>query len=178
MTQNGTLAGGMINSQPGVVLSFPRLEKLSPNSAVDFALNTGAETCSSDGCRATAAVDFATPPQQVKTSQGLILTIEVDRDPACFAGTNPQLCPGNVNQNTTISLGGSGKLRIAGVIYGPSDNMSINASAQTGTVGQIIAYTVKYAGGATLNQSYPGPLRPGIMRLDAACTAPGTRCVP
>jgi hypothetical protein len=66
------------------------------------------------------------------------------------------------------------------VIYAPSDKVNINANftAQDGVVGQIISWTVDYAGGALLNQDYPGPDGPGILRLDAACTVPGTPCNP
>jgi Flp pilus assembly protein TadG len=176
LTNHGSLLGGLISNRPGVVLVFPQSQTIDPNNAVNFILNAGDFGCSSDGCRASAAVDFAN--QQVKTTDGLVLTIEVRRDGNCFAGTDPfddatsHGC--NVNGNRTVGLAGSGTVQIGGVIYGPSDNMNINGnSSQTGFVGQIISWTVTYTGGSTLNQSYPGPQGPGILRVDPACSAPG-----
>ena len=177
MVVRGTLAGGLINSQPGVVIVIPETQTLDANNATHFMLNSGADSWSTDACRASAAVDFA--GAQVKTPQGLVLTIEVlDRDSDCFVGTDPvdisNVAACNVNQNRTLGIAGGGKLAIAGVLYGPSDNMAINGgSNQTGYVGQIVSWTVTYTGHATLNQSYPGPIGNGILRIDPACSAPG-----
>jgi hypothetical protein len=117
---------------------------------------------------------------QIKTPQGLTITMEVARDGNCFVGTtptNPASC--NVNSNRSINLAGAGKLLIGGILYGPSDNMSINGgSAQRGVVGQIISWSVTYTGGSTLDQSYPGSLGNGVLRLESACSGPGTTCVP
>jgi hypothetical protein len=177
----GTLAGGLISNQPGVVLVVPQTQVLDANSAENFLINSGADTCSSDACRASAAVDFALAP--VKTPQGLIISLEVlDRDSDCFVGTDPvdenlySAC--TVAQNNTVGLAGGGKLAISGVIYGPSDNMNINGGGlQTGTFGQIVSWSIKYTGGATLNQSYPRVLGNGILRIDPACSAPSEPCV-
>jgi hypothetical protein len=143
---------------------------------VNFLLNAGGISCNSDSCRATAAIDFS--GQQVKTTEGLALTIEVPRDNACFNGTDPYDDAASfgcsINTNTTVGLAGSGRIAVGGVIYGPSDNMRINGnSSQTGFVGQIISWSVTYTGGSTLNQAYPGPQGTGILRIDPACSAPG-----
>ncbi len=176
MTIRGSLLGGLISNQQGVVLVIPQSEDVSANNAVNFLLNAGNQGCTVDTCRASAAIDHAGNP--VVTTEGLILTIEVTRDNSCFNGTDPwddanaHGC--NITGNTTLNLAGNGSLGIGGVIYGPSDNMSINGgSTQQGFVGQIISWTVTYTGGATLNQAYPGPQEPGILRIDAACSAPG-----
>jgi hypothetical protein len=177
----GTLAGGMISNQPGVVLVIPQTKTFDANTAQNFILNSGADTCSADGCRSSAAVDFASA--QVKTPQGLVLTIEVlDKDADCFVGTDPvdesSVPQCTVAQNKTVGIAGGGKLAIAGVLYGPSDNMAINGgSAQTGYVGQIVSWSVTYTGGSALNQSYPGNIGNGMLRIDPACTAPSEPCV-
>jgi hypothetical protein len=177
----GTLGGGLINSVPGVVVVIPQTKLLSANNAHAFMLNSGADACSTDACRATAAVDFALA--QVKTPQGLVLTIEVlDKDADCFVGTDPvdasNVPQCSVAQNNTVNIAGGGKLAVGGVLYGPSDNMAINGgSAQAGYVGQIVSWTVTYTGGSVLNQSYPGNVGNGMLRIDPACTAPSEPCV-
>ena len=177
----GSLAGGLISNQPGVVLVIPQSKVFDANNALNFILNSGADGCSTDGCRASAAIDFA--GAQVKTPQGLVLTIEVlDKDVDCFVGTDPvdesNVPQCTVAQNKTVGIAGGGKLAIGGVLYGPSDNMAINGgSAQTGYVGQIVSWTVTYTGGSALNQSYPGPVGNGMLRIDPACAAPSEPCV-
>jgi hypothetical protein len=176
MTIHGSLLGGLISNQPGVVVVVPQTQAIDANNAVNVILNAGDFSCSTDPCRASAAIDFAGQP--VKTTDGLALTIEVTRDNSCFNGTDPyddansHGC--NVTGNTTVGLAGSGTIGIGGVIYGPSDNMRINGnSSQRGFVGQIISWSVTYTGGSTLDQSYPGPQGAGILRIDPACSAPG-----
>jgi hypothetical protein len=176
MVIRGSLLGGLIDNQSGVVIQVPQTKSLDANNAVNFLLNAGGISCNSDSCRATAAIDFS--GQQVKTTEGLALTIEVPRDNACFNGTDPYDDAASfgcsINTNTTVGLAGSGRIAVGGVIYGPSDNMRINGnSSQTGFVGQIISWSVTYTGGSTLNQAYPGPQGTGILRIDPACSAPG-----
>ena len=68
---------------------------------------------------------------------------------------------------------------LEGVQYGPTDNMAISGnSSSTGRVGQLWAWTLKYSGGIQVNQEGIASQGPGMLRLDAACTAPGTPCVP
>lgn len=176
LSVQGLLGGGLISNQEGVVLYLPEsgTKTLAANNAVDLVLNMGGASCTSDGCRASPAIDWAGQP--VKTPDGLLLTIEVARDPSCFSGTTPVVCA--TSSNRTVNLPGNGNVALAGVIYGPSDNMSINGNntTQTGTVGQIVSYTTTYTGGAHLNQAFPGGLQVGVVRLDAACTAPSTPC--
>lgn len=180
MVVRGSLAGGLINGQPGVVIVIPQTQTIDSNNALGFILNTGGVTCAALSCRATAATDFGTPTKQMQTADGLVLTIEVPRDGNCFSGTTP-IISGScaVNQNNTVNLAGGGFLRISGIIYGPSDNMQIHGQAgQVGELGQIVSWSVTYTGGSTLNQSYPGGEELGLLRLDGACTAPGTPCSP
>lgn len=183
MKLGGTLAGGLVDAQPGVVLEFPQTTTLAPNNAVGMILNVGSSTCGSISCRATAATDFsaATPGAStlIKTTEGLTITIEVPRDEGCYSGTNPIIGTCNITGNSTVGLQGSGVLAISGVLYGPSDNMNINGqSSQTGVVGQIISWTVTYTGGSTLNQDFPVNDGKGILRLDRACSGGDTPCTP
>jgi hypothetical protein len=170
----GYLLGGLVRSRPGVAIVVPQSQTLTANNTIALWLNLGDETCAADDCRAEPARDHAGNP--VETPEGLILSIEVPRDPSCFSGTTPILC--SDTNNDTVRLPGNGQIRVAGVIYAPSDNIQINGdnTSQEGLVGQIIAWTVKYSGGAKLNQDYPGAEEVGTLRLDAACSAPSEPC--
>lgn len=178
MKIRGTLAGGLISSREGVSLVIPQDEVLGAQNALNFILNAGGQSCNADSCRAKPAVDFA--GAKVETPRGLALTIEVTRDTNCFSGLTPIINSScDVLHNTTVNLAGTGKLFVGGVLYGPSDNMSINGnSAQGGVVGQLISWTVTYTGGSTLDQSYPGLIGPGVLRLESECSAPSEPCAP
>lgn len=175
MKLGAKLAGGMTTGA-GVVLVFPQSETLDPNNTVAFFLNTGNVSCGSDGCRAAPAVDFAN--KEVKTPAGLSIAIEVPRTSACFSGTNP-LNVSSCDGNNTVTLGGSGLLKVAGAIYAPSDNIAVAGnSSTTGYVGQMIGWTVKYSGQGRLDQDYPGGPGNGVLRLDTACSGMNTPCIP
>ena len=178
MKMHGTLGGGLISNEPGIVMVLPQDQIIDSNNAVNFLLNAGGESCNADGCRASPAVDSA--GTTIQTPAGLTITIEVTRDDDCFSGLTPIINAAcSVNQNHTVNLAGTGTLRIGGILYGASDNMSINGgSSQTGEVGQIVSWSVTYTGGSTLNQSYPGTLGNGILRLDSACSGQNSACTP
>ncbi len=169
----GTLMGGLVRDANGVVLVIPQDADFAGNNSVAITLNQGDETCMADSCRSLPAIDWAL--QEVKSSEGLLLTIEVPRDPnndICFDGVTPLDVAACTTGNNTLNLPGNGNLAVSGVVYAPSDNAQINGNntSQVGEVGQLIAWTVKYAGGAKLMQIYPEPDQIGILRLDAACT--------
>ncbi len=166
----GTLMGGLVGDEPGVVLVIPQVSDFAGNNSVAIMLNLGDETCTADSCRANPAIDWA--GNEVKTPAGLVITVEVPRDERCFSGTTPIDEPKCTTDNNTINLPGNGQLAIAGVIYAPSDNVQVNGdnTDQVGEVGQLVAWTVKYAGGAKLTQDYPELEEIGVLRLDAACT--------
>ena len=182
VTVNGIFAGGLVDSQPGVVLVFPESgfqhQFLANNSNSVIVLNTGSQSCTSDTCRATAATDFAGNLVQTQTTPAYPLTVEVLRDTNCFVGTNPTYtgCAGDLNGNKTVKLTAGQLIQIAGVLYGPSDNMQITGgSKQEGMLGQLYSWTVTYTGGSTLTQDYPGASANEVLRLDTACS-PGTDC--
>ena len=196
----GRLLGGYVAGSPGVALMF---DERGPgncsactfvgNNALTIALNAGSRFPTTSGVPATPAIDWA--GVEVKTSgpasptPPVLMSILVKHDtdgpggtPACVVPTTapfiePSACDANKNQ--TVNIAGNGQIVLEGVQYGPTDNMAISGnSSSTGRVGQFWAWTLKYSGGVAINQEGSTNVGPGTMRLDAACTAPGTPCVP
>jgi Putative Flp pilus-assembly TadE/G-like len=201
MQVRGRLVGGFAPASAGVALMFDETGPgncgtcvLDGNNAQTFALNAGTKfPPGTAGTAATAAIDWSGVP--VLTSGALspnppiLMTLLVRKDTngaggtqACIVPTStpfiePSACQDTKNQ--TISIQGTGQLDVEGVQYAPSDNIVLAGSSDgNGTVGQIISWTLTYSGGTTLNQEGTGTQGPGTLRLDAACTAPGTPCNP
>lgn len=170
----GSVYGGLSDG-PGVVVVVPKSQAFDALNAVALRLNSGDPSCTSDSCRAKPALDGASKP--VVTPDGLPLTIEVIRDESCFTANVPKQC--SDTGNTSLRLSGQADFYVAGVIYGPSDYMRINANdtVQGGTLGRIVAWHVSYGGGPTLNQKFQGDKRLSVLRLDQACS-PGAPCTP
>ncbi len=178
LTVGGTLAGGLASAAQGVDLYFQEsgTNTLSALNTENLVLNMGDHGCTAEPNCVQPATDAS--GTAMVTASGFVLTIEVQRDPSCFDGTTPRIC--SDNQNTTVNIGGNGVFEVAGVIYGPSDKMQINSNSttQTGELGQIYAWTVKYSGGPLLSQTYPGGIDNGVLALDAACSGVGSTCNP
>ena len=190
MDIGGRLIGGYKASSPGVALMFDECNTSAcifrGNNAPDIALNAGTRYPPSfgGGSPATAAVDWA--GQLVQTSgpdspdPPLPITLSVKKDATCFVPTSPpwqEPSSCDANKNKTINIAGGGHLALEGVQYMPTDNVEISGGAGTdGRVGQIISWTLKYSGGVRINQEGPANEGVGILRLDAACTAPSTPC--
>lgn len=196
---SGRLVGGYEPGKPGVALMLDEAGPgncpsciFSGNNALTIALNAGTKfPFGTAGTAATAAVDWN--GQNVQTSgpasptPPVIMTLLVRKDTngsggsqACVVPTSPpyiepaQCAP---SKNQTINIAGGGQLSLEGVQYLPTDNVAIAGSSDgRGTVGQIIAWTIRYSGGTTINQEGVGNEGPGILRLDAACTTPLTSC--
>lgn len=168
----GTLMGGLVSDAPGVALVIPQTADFAGNNSVGIILNYGDESCEDNDCRADPAIDWL--GREVVSSEGLLITIAVPRDDTCFSlnGNTPLDVNSCTTGNDTLNLPGNGNLSVSGVVYAPSDNAQINGdnTNQLGEVGQLIAWTVKYGGGAKLIQVYPEPDQVGVVRLDAACT--------
>lgn len=193
MTVNGTLAGGLIKDQPGVVLVFDESGSsasfVANNSNTQIVLNTGGApsgVCANNACSAKPAIDVLGNSIDTGAPKNQPLTVEVNIDPNCFSGTLPvySTCSGDLNNNKTVDITASNLVQIAGVIYGPSDNMVITGgSSQEGYLGQLWSWTVVYTGNSQLNEyAYTGPAN-GVLRLDSACsgsigfgTGPGIVC--
>jgi hypothetical protein len=167
---SGYLLGGLIDNQPGVLLSVPDGEDLDLESAEQIALNLGDEGCVDGSCGVTPASDFAAPPNPMVADDGLVMTIYVPRDASCFNGTVPQECD-NEPQNATVKLAGTAGMEIGGVIYAPTRNIDITGNSLTNTIdGQIVGWTLEWSGNSTLGLNYPDTDQLGVLRLDAACT--------
>ncbi len=173
---SGTLIGGNVSGGQGVVLVVPNTQSVALNNAVQVSLNAGPSSCIADACRSGPALDFDGTP--MKTPEGLILTVEVPRVSGCFSGLTPMdlSCTGS----SVLNMPGNGNLHVAGVVYAPSDNVKIdgNNSGTVGTIGQLVAWTITYSGGAHLTQTYPGGEEHGVLHLDAACSGGGNSCSP
>lgn len=185
------LVGGYRPSVPGVALMFDECStaqcSFSGNAATTIALNSGTKyPPGTAGVAATAAIDWAGQPVQTSGASSptppLLLTLLVLKDPTCYVPTSPPFqeptsC--DALHDKSLNVAGGGSLALEGVQYAPTDNVSINGgSVGTGHVGQIIAWTLTYTGGTHINQEGPLMEGPGTLRLDAACTAPGTPCNP
>jgi hypothetical protein len=155
-------------------------------AAQTIALNVGTKypPPTSSGVSATAAHDWNDQPVQTSgpgsPSPAILMTLLVKPDLSClpvpvFPALEPPAC--DASRNKTLNMAGSGSLDIEGVQYAPTDNVEIRGgSIGVGQVGQIWAWTIFYSGGTQINQQGAGSLGPGTLRLDAACTAPGTLC--
>jgi len=192
----GRIVGGYRPGTAGVALMFDECNNqctFSANNAVTVALNAGSKyPPGTSGTSATAALDWNN--QLVQTSgpssptPPVLMTLMVRKDIGGPGGTQGCVVPPypdrepddcDASDNTTINMAGGGSLAVEGVQYAPTDNIAISGgSAGVGQVGQVWAWTIDYKGGTQINQEGAGSLGPGVLRLDSACTAPGTPCNP
>jgi Putative Flp pilus-assembly TadE/G-like len=186
----GRLLGGYRSGVPGVALMFDECNNshcsFTGNSAQTIALNVGNKyPPGTGGTSATAAHDWDDQPVETSgptsPTPRILMSLLVNKDPTCFVPAFPLQEPAacDANKNKTLNLSGGGSLDVEGVQYAPTDNVEIHGgSTGTGQVGQIWAWTIFYSGGTQINQQGAGSNGPGVLRLDAACTAPGTPCIP
>ena len=186
----GSVIGGFAPGSEGVALVFPessgtmfknRTSGGSSSLTQIVALNAGTKYLNPAGQEASPARDYAGALIQTNTTPPKLMTVIVPPDGIC----RPELpLPGACdnaaeNRNKAIDLSGGSGLYLAGVQYAPSDNITISGNTATGGyVGQVWAWTLTYTGGSVINQEGSQSTSPGTIRLDAACTAPGTPCVP
>ena len=204
LSMNGTLIGGYSagsfdsagnpTDHTGVSLVFPEANSVNQgafagNSATLVSLNAGEcvkdlsaiATCTTyaspaqDWVGALLGVSFKTATSNTVVPESLIVFPKAS---GCIPGfTESVACQDN--QNNTIALPGGGDLLVMGVQYAPTDNIKVSGNATgEGYVGQIIAWTVHYTGGSKVGEIYPGQLGNGVLRLDEACSGPGTICNP
>jgi hypothetical protein len=186
------LLGGYRPGSQGVALMFDEcfnqciFDGTSDQVAGAVALNVGSKfPPGTSGTSATAAVDWDNKLVQTSgpssPTPAVLITLLVNKDTTCYVpaypASEPTAC--DASHNTTINLSGGGSVAIEGVQYAPSDNIAIHGgSTGIGQVGQVWAWTLFYSGGTQINQQGAGSNGPGTLRLDAACTAPGTPCNP
>ena len=182
---NARLLGGYRPGVPGVALMFDECNSqcvFNGTGAQTIALNVGNKyPPGTGGVSATAAHDWNDQPVQTNGPTPILMTLLVNRDPTCFVppfpGHEPAAC--DANHNATLNLAGGGSLDVEGVQYAPTDNIKINGgSSGVGQAGQLWVWTIFYSGGTQINQQGAGNTGAGALRLDAACTAPGTTCTP
>jgi hypothetical protein len=197
MKIRGRVVGGYESGQPGVALMFDERGPsncsacvFDGNNAETIALNAGTKfPRGASGVAATAAIDWSGLPVQTSGPSSptppILISLLVRHDTAGSGGASECVVQPIErttcldSQNRTLTIGGGGQLDVEGVQYMPSDNVTIAGSSDgNGTVGQIISWTLTYSGSTTLNQEGSGAQGPGVLRLDAACTAPGTPCNP
>lgn len=186
----GSVIGGYDPGVPGVAFVFRESAGTQFKNRTSgggggvvqiVALNAGTRYLNPGGMEATAAVDYSGGRVQTNTSPPKLMTIIVPPDPNCpVVYPAASTCTNTVeNNNKSVDLSGGSGVYLAGVQYGPSDNMTIAGNTTTGGyVGQVWAWTLVYTGGSAINQEGDTDQGPGVLRLDAACTAPGTPCVP
>jgi Flp pilus assembly protein TadG len=179
ITLKSNLVGGYQPNSKGVALVFPQDQLFKNNNTGLVALNAGTRVGNSSGVEATAAIAYdGVTPIVTNTNPAVLMTLMVEWDSGCTV-TQPYPGACDDNHNKTIKLNGGSSLYLAGVQYAPSDNAAIAGNnTGVGYVGQIVAWTVTYSGGSTLNQEFRGSAGNGLIRLDGACTAPGTPCTP
>lgn len=192
----GGVIGGYTPAAPGVTLVFeesPGQMKLRTNGAPALAVLLNAGSRSLDGTpggrEASATLGFdgttrlETEPESPADSKPLTIVV-VPNGFCAPLGTAPTVwkisddCASDETNNRALDLAGNSALYLGGVQYAPEDNVSINASNADGYIGQVWAWTVHYAGGARIIQEGGEAVGPGLLRLDAACTVPGTKCRP
>jgi hypothetical protein len=186
----GSVIGGYTPNSEGVAFVFQETQNTQFKNRTSggggavtqvVALNAGSRYLNPGGIEATAAHDYAGGLVETNTSPAKLMTIIVPPDLNC-----PVIYPvvatcsnAEENRNTAIDLSGGSGLYLAGVQYAPSDNVTVAGNTSTGGyVGQVWAWTLVYTGGSQINQEGDANQGPGTLRLDAACTAPGTNCIP
>ena len=190
LNAQGSVIGGYQPGMPGVALVFPesagtvfknRTGGGSSSLTQIVALNAGSKYLNPSGLEATAAHDYSGALVQTNQATPTLMTVIVPPDSRCpVVYPFPASCSNLVeNNNKSIDLSGGSGLYLAGVQYAPSDNITVAGNTTTGGyVGQLWAWTIVYTGGSQINQEGSQSAELGTLRLDAACTAPGTPCVP
>jgi Flp pilus assembly protein TadG len=190
LNAQGSVIGGYTPSSEGVAFVFPETQGTMFKNRTGgggssltqiVSLNAGTRYLNPGGIEATAARNFTGGFVQTNSASPKLMTIIVPPDANC-----PVIYPmvascTNVeeNKNIAIDLSGGSGVYLAGVQYAPSDNISVAGNSTAGGyIGQIWAWTLKYVGNSVINQEGDSNQGPGTLRLDAACTAPGTPCIP
>jgi len=182
----GEIVGGYAGGSEGVAIVIPQSThpgdkglKITGTPPI-VAFNRGdAYDNRVGGHEATPAI-FNGSPVETDTTPHLIMSVIVPGVTECPVITPAASC--DPPQYRTLDYSGAGNttiVSVAGVQYAPSDNVKIAGSGDSrGYEGQIVAWTLTYEGNSEINQHYLGGPQVGVLRLDAACTAPGTPCNP
>jgi hypothetical protein len=79
------------------------------------------------------------------------ITIWIKPDAAC-----PALPTLSCSASSVFNMSGGSGMDVKGVIFGPTDNMTISGNGQHHGAGEIWAWTLTYAGNSQLDQIYEG----------------------
>jgi hypothetical protein len=175
---------------PGVVLVVPATQNINITAYSNFGVANQvslnwiagcANVVDTTTCLPPPTLDPSGNPMKVAAPQNFPLTIEVERNPACFQadGKTPKAgCVTRSSLNITADTGS--QTQFGGVIYAPTDDVVINGSflslffnpAQF--VGQLVTWSTTYSSfvAATVHIQYPTLREIGIVALDAQCTVP------
>lgn len=178
LTVKGSLIGGYEPASPGVALVIPQSQNFTVNATAPvIALDRGsAYDLRSGGQEATAAM-FNGVAVETNTTPAVLMSVIVPGTPSCTV-TIPAPSCGAQTINWT-GAGGHTIVSVGGVVYAPSDNSNVAGNSDPkGYFGQMVAWTITYSGGSTLNQQYLGGVTNGVLRLDAACSGGTSPCTP
>jgi hypothetical protein len=194
----GNLIGGAGLANPGqslsVLLVVPAAQNINitaaysvpgfPGLANQVSLNWIAgctNAVDTTTCLPPPTLDASANPMKVAAPQNFPLTIEVERNPACFQadGKTPTASCATRSSFNVIAQTGS-QSQFGGVIYAPTDNVVINGSflsvifLPAQFIGQLVTWSTEYTSfaAATIHIQYPTLREIGIIALDAACTLP------
>jgi Flp pilus assembly protein TadG len=133
-------SGGVLAGQ-GVTLVFESDAALRVSSGGALLLNSAAA-----GGTVTPA-----PWRTGDVRHDQALSIWIEPNPAC----NPlqPACP-DTSASTVFDIAGGAGMDVRGIIYGPTDRMKIAGNGTHHGSGEIWAWTIEYAGGSELDQTY------------------------
>ena len=189
INNGGVLIGGIEPNQPGVAVIVPEGQPFGEAgnaTTLTLALNRGSaflngntDCYGTTDCATAAQLPDGTPVQTNTKPDPMVISVIVDpyhpMDVYCSVTVPSPSCT-----DQTIKWVGSGSktvTAIAGVVYGPSDNMTVAGSNNpSGYVGQLVAWTIDYVGNSSLNQYYPGGVMNGSVRLDQECSGGTQPC--
>jgi len=182
----GEIVGGYTGASEGVAIVIPQSTRTSDKglkitgTPPIVAFNRGDAYDNRVGGREALPAMFGGLPVQTNTTPPLTMSVIVPAVGACAVVMPAPSC--DPPKYRTLDYSGAGNttiVSVAGVQYAPSDNVKIAGSGDSrGYEGQIVAWTLTYSGNSEIGQHYLGGPQVGVLRLDAACTAPGTPCNP
>ena len=74
------------------------------------------------------------------------------------SGCDPLGSASSCAASAVFTMRAGARIRERGIIYGPTDNISLaGQTVQASSSGEVWAWTLTYAGGSTLNQTFDGP---------------------
>jgi len=143
------MAQGSVLVGQGVTLALESNTKMRPSSSSFVCLNPDT---SDPQCAAGSHVDA--PWTTGWSLHDVPITIWIRPVAGCDPLGDAATC---ASSDVFVMAGGAGIIE-RGIIYGPTDNIKLSGqAAQASSSGEVWAWTLTYAGGSTLNQTFDGP---------------------